>query len=312
MTVASKVQEMNKKKKCMIGCVFCIGFLFLMNIPSSAGDTQNHIGSSSLILTSYNVIPERKSSMWVVAIAVGEPERDDHGINALTDILAAQGCPPDHILYLLEENATNQAILHQPFEWLQTKDIQDDDVVLFYICTHGQRIEDQYPLDEPDGYDECLIPYDHVSENYIRDEVLSEKFNTLDLKNLVLIFETCYSGGMIDGTCDLASTGRIILTSCQADESSWPLYLRTQWLFPHYLFLGLEGPADLNKDQWISAEEVYQYAEVPTIKRSTLLAHIFSFIPFIPHEFYPQHPQLYDGWPSQEDNSEDLPLFHVL
>jgi len=308
MTDALGVQKMNKKKRCMILCVFCIVFILLTNIPFSAVGAQNHIASSPISPNSYSVVSERKPLMWIVIIAVGDPERDDHGVNSLTEILVAQGCPLDHIMYILEENATKQAILNQPFDWLQTKDIHDDDSVLFYVSMHGHRLEDQDPLDEPDGYDECLIPYD---KNYISDDTLNQRFSSLHLDNLVIIFETCYSGGMIDGTSDLATTGRIILTSCQADESSWPLYLRTQWLFPHYLFMGLKGPADSNEDQWISAEEAYRYAEIPTIKRSTLLARIFSFIPFIPHEFFPQHPQLYDGWPSEEGNSQELPLFYV-
>ncbi|MCK5300807.1 MAG: hypothetical protein KAJ21_02810, partial [Thermoplasmatales archaeon] len=79
----------------------------------------------------------------------------------------------------------------------------------------------------------------------------------------------------------------------------------------NFLFKGLSGPADLNGDMVISVEEAYIYAETPTIKRSAILAFVYSFIPFMPHDFFPQHPQIYDGWPSHEDNDEELHLVNL-
>jgi hypothetical protein len=61
----------------------------------------------------------------------------------------------------------------------------------------------------------------------------------------------------------------------------------------------------------ISAEESYKYAESLTIKRSAIYAFVYSLIPFIPHEFSPQHPQIFDGWPSIENNNDELNLFNL-
>ena len=278
----------------------------------STGSNKLDTKASTCPLESELLIQDSNYHIWVVIIVVGDIERDAHGSTALTNILLSNGCPINQIKKLIEENATKEAILHIPFEWLETNDIDKDDIVIFYFSMHGYQIKDQQPLDEPDNYDEFVAPYDYDANNlstYILDEELNERFDVLKLNNLVVIFETCNSGGMIDGSQDLSNSGRVILTSCAANESSWPIFLRKQWLFPHYLFQGLSGFADLNKDRWITAEEAYYYAKNPTIIRSAILAKIFSLIPFIPHDFFPQHPQLYDGWPSAENNSKELRLF---
>jgi hypothetical protein len=255
---------------------------------------------------------KNESEIWAVIIAVGDIKRDTYGVNSFIEILLSQGCSNNNIKKLIEENATKQQILNEPFEWLKNNDIKDEDIIIFFFSMHGSRIEDQQPYDEPDNYDEYLVPYDYDNlNNYILDEELNNKFYSLNFKNLVIIFETCYSGGMIDGANDLSQSGRIIITSSNANESSWPMYLRTRWLFPNFLFQGLSGLADLNEDKVITVEEAYKYAEKPTIKRSTILAFVYSFIPLIPHEFFPQHPQIYDGWPSHEDNDEELPLINL-
>jgi hypothetical protein len=256
----------------------------------------------------------REVQYWAIIVAAGDKDRDAHDINVLKQVLVSHGWDIHNIKDIIEENATREAILDTPFEWLQTNSVEEDDVILFYFSMHGTQIEDQPPLDEPDHYDEYLIPYDYDFENktnFILDEELSDRFNDVNSKNLVLIFEACCSGGMIDGDNDLQRTGRVILTSCAAGESSWPIFLRTRWLFPHYLMKGLGGSADYNGDAWVSIEEAYYYAKTPTIIRSFILASIFSLVPFVPHSFGAQHPQLYDGWPTQEDNTEELQLVHL-
>jgi hypothetical protein len=267
---------------------------------------------NQLIVESKEYINEKESEIWAIIITVGDIKRDQFGEKSLTDILSIQEIPQKNIKKIIEENATKQNILNEPFQWIKSNEINEEDIILFYFSMHGIRIEDKYPFDEPDGFDECIIPYDYKNNsNYIVDEELNDKINSIDNENIVLIFETCFSGGMIDGEKDLSNSGRIIITSSDANESSWPMYLQKKWLFPNYFFQGLYGSADLNKDNIISAEEAYKYAELPTIKRSSIFAFIYSFIPFIPHDFHPQHPQIYDGWPNNEDNHKELTLINL-
>ena len=69
---------------------------------------------------------------------------------------------------------------------------------------------------------------------------------------------------------------------------------------------GLKGRADKNYDGFITAEEAFEYAEIRTRLRSTA----YGFLLFIFHKHIKnQHPQIYDGWPYEENNEEELILF---
>ena len=256
---------------------------------------------------------EDDQDVWVIFIVVGDSKKESRNINLLTNIFLENGCLSSQIFILNDEQATKEKILTKPFIWLDNQNISNNDIIFFYFSMHGSKIEDQLPFDEPDNLDEYLVPYDYDFEsgNYIIDDELNEKISLINNQNIVLVFETCYSGGMIDGKSDLAADGRIIITSADVNEPSWSIYFPSSWLFPHYLIKGLLGPADENNDGFISVEESFYYAEIPTVFRSSILAFFYSLIPLIPHDFFAQHPQLFDGWPSIENNSKDLLLFEL-
>lgn len=267
--------------------------------------------SQSIAITSNYTINSNESTFndsnyWAVLITAGEPKRDEKNARDLYNILINHGWNKNNIYYLKENEATKEAILTVP-DWLNDHEINKEDLIIFYFSMHGGRKEDVPPLDEPDNMDEFLIPYEQekLNLNEILDEELASMFEEIETENLVIIFETCYSGGMIDGTNDLKKTGRVIMTSAKEDESSYPIFLTKSWLFPYYLIKGLKGLADKNCDGYISAEEAFKYAKIRTIIRST----VYGYILFIFHKkLLNQHPQIYDGWPSEENNEEELKL----
>lgn len=278
--------------------------LLLLLIPSyqSIAITTNHTINSSK--SAFN-----NSDFWAVLITAGEPKPDEKNARDLKNILVNHGWNNDNIYYLKENEATKEAILAVP-DWLNDHGIKEEDLILFYFSMHGGRKEDVPPLDEPDNMDEFLIPYkpEKLNSNNILDEELALMFEQIISDNIVIIIESCFSGGMIDGTNDLKKSGRVIMTSAREDESSYPFFLKRSWLFPFYLIRGLRGLADKNCDGYISAEEAFKYAEIRTIKIST----IFGYILYIFHrELFNQHPQLYDGWPLEENNEEELILINV-
>jgi hypothetical protein len=107
---------------------------------------------------------------------------------------------------------------------------------------------------------------------------------------------------MIDGAQDLCGDGRVILTSSTEEELSYFLYPRLSGMFSYYIIKGLDGRADKNHDRWVSAEELYEFAEPRTINRS-YISSIFLGI-----EPDSQYPQIYDGWPSEDENESELLL----
>lgn len=268
------------------------------------------ISNSYQVLSSKIDVEENTDKKWAVFISVGEPELDLRNVHDLKEILLNNGWYEDNILCYNEDGATKEAILKAP-QLLVNKGLEKDDLVLFYFSMHGGKTNDVAPLDEPDGIDEFIIPYKidegNFSEN-ILDEELASAMECLNSDQVILIFEVCYSGGMIDGSADLKKSGRIVMTSADTNETSYPIFLRKTWLFPFYLIKGLKGPADFNKDSFISAEEAFVYARKRTVFRSAIygcLLYIFHKSLFI------QHPQIYDGWPSDENNSDELMLVNL-
>lgn len=262
--------------------------------------------------TSYFTISNKSNiennNSWAILITAGEPALDDRNAGGLYNILVHNGWDEDNIYYLKENEATKDAILSVP-DWLDVHGADEDDLILFFFSMHGGRKEDTPPLDEPDGLDEFIISSKQDKQNnHILDDELAMMFDEIQSENLVIIFETCYSGGMIDGSNDLKKTGRIVITSTREDETSYPIFLIKSWLFPYYLIKGLKGRADKNCDGYITAEEAFEYAKIYTIKRST----IYAYLLFIFHrDLFIQHPQIYDGWPSEGNNKEELKLIYM-
>ena len=263
--------------------------------------------SCKSIATKSNFI-ENENSNWAVIITVGEPDRDNKNAQDLYDILIGNGWDEANINYMKESQATKDVILNVS-DWLNGQGAQEDDLIIFYFSMHGGRKNDTLPFDEPDGLDEFIVPYkdEEQNENIVDDE-LAVMFDEIQNNNLVIIFETCFSGGMIDGENDLKKSGRIVITSTKEDETSYPIFLIKSWLFPYYYIKGLRGKADKNCDGFVTAEESFRYAKLRTIIRST----IYGILLFILHgALFNQHPQIYDGWPSEENNKEELKLINV-
>jgi hypothetical protein len=62
----------------------------------------------------------------------------------------------------------------------------------------------------------------------------------------------------------------------------------------------MNGFADRNNNGWISAEELYQYAQMRTIFQSYVCSFLMHSLPYL------QHPQMFDGWPQENSNSCEL------
>ena len=231
----------------------------------------------------------------------------DREIRMLTRALRTHGWNDNHVYVLQNENAKKDAVIAS-FVWLNDMGVDEDDVVFVFLSFHGSHKEDQPPFDEPNHMDGFLIPFDfefEIEENGILDDELGAALDTVKSKNIVAVVESCHSGEMIDGTEDLCGDGRVVLTSCTEDELSYYLYRRLSGLFPFYVIKGLNGQADINHNGWVSAEEVFQFAEQRTIYQSYISSILLGIKPDS------QYPQFYDGWPTEEKNEPELQLIQL-
>lgn len=306
-------KEIMEKIFAFIVGVFLLAIAFSPFVSSILPDVNNSRATTTAT---------QSSTKWAVLIAASGGESywhqeifEKNDIRALKRILLDHGWEQDHILCFLEEEATTDAIMNTSFEWLNTNGADEDDIILYFFNMHGYYIPtDLPPVDEPDGKDEIICPWDPTVngfniETYIVDDNLAARFTTLKSNNIVLIFDTCHAGGMIDGSSDLGCSGRVVLTSCDVNEASCMFFARLHWMFPYYLIQGLKGRADLNHDGFVSAEEALIYTKEPVALRSTIFNLLFNILEPIPG--LSQNPQLYDRWPSEDNNLDELKLIEV-
>lgn len=93
---------------------------------------------------------------------------------------------------ILDKNATGAA-LREEIESL-VAGAKEGDRILIQYSGHGSFVPDQNG-DEPDGTDECLCPYDIMTQGPITDDELFDLFNAKRKGvQIVMISDSCHSG----------------------------------------------------------------------------------------------------------------------
>jgi len=228
--------------------------------------------------------------------------------------LSAKNWKNENVKFLTNENATKNNIT-DALMWLQNN-TDADDILFFFFNGHGGTLPDDNG-DEKDGKDEIICPYDtNINEdgeliNFITDDELDEYFDQINVKGMFIVFESCHSGGLIDGrstkidgmkkldcsrefneelTTDIDDTNRVILASSKEQKVSTmssgvslfltyalnPSINQSDDKYVYALNLGFLGiTADKNKDGLITAEEISKFVK----KRVTIL---WSFLLLCP------------------------------
>lgn len=204
-----------------------------------------------------------------------------------------------------------------------------DDVCLFYFSGHGTNGIDLAPFDEIDNRDEYLCAYD----GDIRDDQLSTWLAALPTTNVVVIIDSCFSGGQIkDSIKQLAAVkclsgtqpgvldgdgfaadfkrkwskdiddnpGCVVTTACDDNQLSIELPLINNGLFTYFLVNAINNFFDADTNGELSAEEV----ATGTIWSFWLL---YSQYPML-YSLLNQTPQYYDDYPAGAPQTDSLPL----
>lgn len=193
---------------------------------------------------------------------------------AMKNLLIDHGWHSDHIKVLTDSRATVENIEFA----IKQIDFQEDndDIVLFQFSGHGS----------PSSI--------RVYDSSLGATKLDKDLDKLESQNMALIFCSCYSGGLIDY---IGQSGRVILTVAARDETACPGALGNT-PFIYFLLEAFEGRADTNHDNWVSAEEAYRYAAPKT---TAYFEKIHRSV----------HPQIYDGYPTEGNNTAELPITKV-
>jgi len=103
------------------------------------------------------------------------------------------GFQENGIRLLLDEEATS-AHIKASLEWLAQDGAESDAVRVFHYSGHGSYLADQNG-DEPDGRDECLVPYDYQTAGMLTDDTLKTFYDRFPRAgNLTLVMDSCHSG----------------------------------------------------------------------------------------------------------------------
>ena len=171
---------------------------------------------------------------------------------------------------LIDDKATRSQALKAFKLWLPK--IAGDggkDIHLFF-AGHG--------LASDDGEDMYLLPYDGSPELLDRTAILrKELYEDIALtkpRSVIVFLDTCYSGttrgtDMLIASRPIAIVAReqaipenfTVFTAAAGDQTAKPLEEAKHGLFSYFLMKGMEGVADSNQDNKITALELHEYVK---------------------------------------------------
>ena len=239
---------------------------------------------------------------------------DDDAIAVRDALLSYPNWETGNIIFLLDSAASKVGIQEAIATFASVAGI--DDVFVLFFSGHGTTGLDMAPLDEADGVDEYLCAYGSTLEDFVCDDELEGWLATLPMTQIVVMIDTCFSGGQVkgaksintglapregDGFCDdleeLTSpytpqdlddlTEKELVALAAADDHEYAYELGHPYnhgLFTYYLLEAMLGGADESPIGWISAETSFLYLEPRVVALSSSYG-------------LGQHPQLFDGHP---------------
>jgi len=115
----------------------------------------------------------------------------------ISSVLQECAFEPEEIRVVLDDRATTDGIMDR-LHWL-LDDVHDGDERILFYSGHGAQIPEYGPAQEPDHFDECLVPYDFdwTAAHAIRDKQFCELYSQLPYASrFVAVFDCCHSGGI--------------------------------------------------------------------------------------------------------------------
>ncbi len=154
---------------------------------------------------------------------------------------------------LLNEKATYSSI--QSALSTVFKESSENDFIIFYFSGHGSVGE--------------FVPYDH--SNGLKHAELKTYFKNTDAKFRLVVADACFSGSIgstgspnqtsISSTQDLYDSRLAVIMSSKPNQTSMEMGSLGQGVFSYYLIRGMQGLADLNKDKYVTAGELFLYTK---------------------------------------------------
>jgi hypothetical protein len=187
------------------------------------------------------------------------------------------GIPQDRIQTLVNEKADEVGLLTGVNKWLKRSVKQGESDVYIFFAGHG--------LASDDGDTAYLIPYDGAPDflertAISRDEVFRE-VSSVNPRSVTVFLDTCYSGDTRGESRLIAGRpfgiklqeqslpkGFTVLTAAGGDQIAKPLKEAQHGMFSYFLMKGMEGDADADGNNEITARELHSFVRENVVQQS--------------------------------------------
>jgi uncharacterized caspase-like protein len=188
------------------------------------------------------------------------------------------GVPANRLKTLVNDAADERGLLLAVMRWLTRKAEPGQSDVYIFFAGHG--------LASDDGEKMYLLPYDGAPELLDKTAILlDELFADIAAANprsVTVFLDTCYSGATRGTDMLIASRpiaikakeqavpeGFTVMTAAAGDQTAKPLEEAKHGMFSYFLMKGMEGDADANEDNQITAGELHAYVQQNVIQQSS-------------------------------------------
>jgi hypothetical protein len=188
------------------------------------------------------------------------------------------GIPDQNITTLVNEKAEQGDVLLAVKDWLRRSSKPGKSDVYVFFAGHG--------LASQDGEQMYLLPFDGrprlLDKTAILREELFDDIASANPRSVTVFLDTCYSG-TTRGTDMLIASRPIaikalkqsvpdnftVMTAARGDQTAKPLEEAKHGMFSYFLMKGMEGEADTNQDNKITAGELHSYVQKNVIQQSS-------------------------------------------
>lgn len=249
-----------------------------VSLPASQ-DTVTVVATSTSGETATATAAPRIAQRWAVVIGIGDYAATDipdlrfasKDARAVYEFLKspAASFDEDHIMFLSDADATNQAIREALFVFLQKASYND--LVFIYFAGHGAPDPTR-----PDNL--YLLPHDAntkalAATGFPMWDVKTALRRQIKAERVIVVADACHSGGTKDGEVNpingsfgdlFTPSRRVILTAADNNELS---YEDHKWggghgVFTYNFIEGLKGAADADKNGIVTFQEAADYVAV--------------------------------------------------
>ena len=188
------------------------------------------------------------------------------------------GIPAGNIKELVNNKAGEVDVRLAVKDWIARSTRQSKSDIYVFFAGHG--------LASQSGDNMYLLPFDG-SPRLLEDSAISRKDLFADIasakpRSVTVFLDTCYSGATRGTDMLIASRpiaisakeqsipeGFTVMTAAAGDQTAKPLEEAKHGMFSYFLMKGMEGDADTNQDNLITAGELHTYVQQNVIQQSS-------------------------------------------